>query len=214
MAELERVSVYVADDHPLFLTGLTTAVRERPELELVGSSDDGRVALDEITALKPAVAVLDLRMPTLDGLRVMNALRRDGSTTAALILSAHVESSLVYEALAGGARGYLSKLAGEQAVCEAIVAVARGDTVLPPEIQPHLLEEIRRRGTPDRPLLSDREREVLRLLADGSAVPVIAEQLHLSPATVRTHLQNLYEKLGVSSQAAAVASAMRLGLLE
>jgi len=210
----ERVTVYVADDHPLFLDGLTKAIRARPELELVGASDDGRVALGDIVELAPAVAVLDLRMPTLDGLRVLNALRRDGLPTAALILSAHVESTLVYEALAAGARGYLSKLTSEQAVCEAIGAVARGETVLPPEVQPALLDEIRRRGTPDRPLLSDREHEVLRLLADGSAVPRIADQLHLSPATVRTHLQNLYEKLGVSSQAAAVASAMRLGLLE
>jgi two-component system nitrate/nitrite response regulator NarL len=210
----ERVTVYVADDHPLFLDGLAKAIRARPELELVGSSDDGRVALSDIVDLAPAVAVLDLRMPTLDGLRVLNALRRDGLPTAALILSAHVESTVVYEALAAGARGYLSKLTSEQAVCEAIAAVARGETVLPPEVQPALLDEIRRRGTPDRPLLTDREHEVLRLLADGSAVPRIADQLHLSPATVRTHLQNLYEKLGVSSQAAAVASAMRLGLLE
>ncbi len=210
----ERVTVYVADDHPLFLDGLAKAIRARPELELVGASDDGRVALSDIAELAPAVAVLDLRMPTLDGLRVLNALRRDGLPTAALILSAHVESTLVYEALAAGARGYLSKLTSEQAVCEAIGAVARGETVLPPEVQPALLDEIRRRGTPDRPLLSEREHEVLCLLADGSAVPRIAEQLHLSPATVRTHLQNLYEKLGVSSQAAAVASAMRLGLLE
>jgi two-component system nitrate/nitrite response regulator NarL len=210
----ERVTVYVADDHPLFLDGLSKAIRARPELELVGASDAGRLALSEIAELAPAVAVLDLRMPTLDGLRVLNALRRDGLPTAALILSAHVESSLVYEAIAAGARGYLSKLTSEQEVCEAISAVARGETVLPPEVQPALLDEIRRRGTPDRPLLSERELEVLRLLADGLAVPRIAEELHLSPATVRTHLQNLYEKLGVSSQAAAVASAMRLGLLE
>jgi len=159
---LERVTVYVADDHPLFLDGLTKAIRARPELELVGSSDDGRVALSDIVDLAPAVAVLDLRMPTLDGLRVLNALRRDGLPTAPLILSAHVESTLVYEALAAGARGYLSKLTSEQAVCEAIGAVARGETVLPPEVQPALLEEIRRRGTPDRPLLSDREHEPVR----------------------------------------------------
>jgi two-component system nitrate/nitrite response regulator NarL len=209
-----RVTVFVADDHPLFLDGLTKAIRRRPELELVGSTDDGRAALREITEIAPDVAVLDLRMPGLDGLRILNAMRRDRLATAALVLSAHIESGLVYEALASGARGYLSKLTSEQAVCEAIGAVARGETVLPPEVQPALLDEIRRRGTPDRPLLSDREREVLRLLADGSAVPQIAGQLHLSPATVRTHLQNLYEKLGVSSQPAAVASAMRQGLLE
>jgi two-component system nitrate/nitrite response regulator NarL len=131
-----------------------------------------------------------------------------------LILSAHDESHLVYEAHAAGASGFLSTLTPEATVCDGIAAVARGESVLPQELQPGLLAEIRGRHEADRPRLTDREQEILRLLADGLSAPRIAEALHLSPATVRTYLQGLYEKLGVSTQAAAVAVAMRQGLLE
>ncbi len=209
-----RTTVYLAEDHPLYLAGLTEEIRRRPELELVGASAGGREALAGILELRPEVAVLDVRMPGLDGPAVLNAIRRESLPTAVLFLSAHVESTVVYDALAAGASGYLSKLTEGPRVCEAIAAVARGETVLPPEIQPALVEEIRRRRIGERPLLTTREHEVLRLLADGFTVPRMAETLHLGAATIRTHLQNLYEKLQVSTQAAAVAAAMRLGLLE
>jgi two-component system nitrate/nitrite response regulator NarL len=209
-----RTTVFLAEDHPLYLAGLADTIRRRPELELVGTSEDGREALAGIVRLQPEVAVLDVRMPGLDGPAVMNAIQRENLPTAVLFLSAHVESGLVYDALASGASGYLSKLTEGGRVCEAIEALGRGETVLPPEIQPGLLDEMRRRRIGDRPLLTSREREVLRLLADGLTVPRIAEELHLGQATIRTHLQNLYEKLEVSTQAAAVAAAMRLGLLE
>lgn len=209
-----RVSVYIAEDHPLFLDGLTHAIKGRPDLEFVGSSRDGRQALSDLRALHPDVVVLDLRMPELDGHAVLNAMDRDGLNTKALVLSAHVESHLIYETLEAGASGFLSKLTDEQTVCDAIAAVARGDSVLPQELQPGLLAEIRQRRAEDRPRLTEREQAILVLLADGLTAPKIAEMLHLSPATVRTHLQNLYEKLDVSTQAAAVAVAMRQGLLE
>lgn len=214
MGDSPRITVYVADDHPLFLAGVVRAIKERPDLELVGCSVDGRQALEGITALKPAVAVLDLRMPGLDGMAVLNAIIRDELPTRVLVLSAHVESTLVFDSLAAGASGFKSKMAGDQAVCEAIVAIARGEPVLPQELQPGLLDEIRHRRVRDRVRLTSRELEILRLLAEGLAAPRIAEELHLSPATVRSHLQNLYEKLEVSTQAAAVAAAMRQGLLE
>ena len=213
-AERGRVTVYVADDHPIFLAGIARAIKARPELELVGTAQEGRQALAEIIASRPEIAVLDMRIPGLSGMELVQAITRDGLLTQVLFLSAEVASAVVYDAVAAGARGYLSKLSSEREVCEAIAAVARGEIVLPPELQPGLVEEIRRRSGPGRPVLTGREREVLRLVADGLAVPAISERLHLSQATVRTHVQHLFEKLGVSSQAAAVAQAMRLRLLE
>ena len=213
-AERARITVYVADDHPLFLAGMLRAVRSRPAFELVGSAGDGEQALREISALRPQIAVLDVRMPGLAGIEVMSAIARAEVPTRVLCLSAEVASAIVYDAIAAGARGYLSKLASEQEVCDAIGAVARGEIVMPAELAPALIEEIHRRASPDRTLLTAREREILRLVADGMAVPAISETLHLSPATVRTHLQHLYEKLEVSGQAVAVARAMRLGLLQ
>ena len=211
---MSRVRVFVADDHPMYREGLVRAIRERPDLELVGECADGRTALPEIRRLTPDVAVLDVRMPGLTGTEVLNAIARERIATRVVFLSANVDSDLVYRAVALGAAAYLSKEADRAAIFDAVAAVARGQTVLSPEIQSGLAAQIQLRETETRPVLSPREQEVLRLIAEGSSAPEIARQLHLSPSTVKTHLQSLYEKLGVSDRAAAVASAMRAGLLE
>ncbi|MGH2955225.1 MAG: response regulator [Solirubrobacterales bacterium] len=211
----ERVSVLVADDHPIYREGIVRAVKERPDLELVGEAADGRQALDEIKRLGPAVAVLDIRMPGLDGTQVLSALRRDGVETEVLFLSAFMEPELAYRTVAAGAKGYLSKESSRQEVCEAITTIARGGTALAPEVQAGLASEIRDRergGGP--PRLSEREQQVLRLIAEGLSAPEIGKQIQIGTTTVKSHLHTLYEKLGVSDRAAAVAEAMRRGLLE
>jgi two-component system nitrate/nitrite response regulator NarL len=131
-----------------------------------------------------------------------------------VFLSAYVDSAVAYRAVAEGAAGFLSKEASSQSVCEAIVAASRGETVMSPEVQSGIAEEIRLRSAPERLSLSARENEVLALIAEGLSAPDIGKRLHLSPATIKGHLQSLYEKLGVSERAAAVAEAMRRGLLE
>jgi two-component system nitrate/nitrite response regulator NarL len=206
--------VFVADDHPLVREGLVRALADQPSLELVGSAGDGREALEGIRRIQPDVALLDVKMPELDGIAVVRALQRDESPTRVVFLSAYVDSAVAYRALAEGAVGFLSKEASASAVCEAIVAAHRGETVMSPEVQGGIAEEIRLRAAPERIALSPREREVLALIADGMSAPDIAKRLHLSPATVKGHLHGLYEKLGVSERAAAVAEAMRRGLLE
>jgi two-component system nitrate/nitrite response regulator NarL len=210
-----RVRVLVADDHPLYREGIVRAIKERPDLDLVAEAGDGRDALDEIKRLEPDVAVLDIRMPGLEGIQVLNALSRDEVATSVLFLSAFMEDELAYQAVAGGAKGYLSKESSRQEICEAIATVARGGTVMAPEAQAGLAEQVRERERAEgRPELSPRELEVLHLIADGLSAPDIGKQIHLSPATVKTHLRSLYEKLGVSDRAAAVAEGMRRGLLE
>jgi two-component system nitrate/nitrite response regulator NarL len=210
-----RVRVVVADDHPLFREGIERAVRERPELELIASAGDGRRALGLIRDLEPVVAVLDLRLPGLDGLQILNAVTRDGLPTRVLFLSASGDPELVYRAVQGGAAGYFRKEADRQAILDAIAAVARGGTVIDPDLQAGVFDQIRLRGTGDeRPILTAREREVLTLMAEGLSGPQIAERLIVAVPTVKTHQARLYEKLGVSERAAAVAEAMRRGLLE
>ena len=210
-----RVRVLVADDHPVYREGIVRAVKERPDLELVGEAEDGRAALEAIRREQPDVALLDIRMPGLEGPQVLNAMRRDGVKTHVIFLSAFMESELAYETVAAGARGYLSKEAARQEICDAIVSVARGGTALAPEVQAGLAAQIQERERIDAaPRLTDREQEVLRLIADGLSAPEIGRQIHLSPTTVKSHLHKLYEKLGVSDRAAAVAEAMRRGLLE
>jgi two-component system, NarL family, nitrate/nitrite response regulator NarL len=209
-----RISVLVADDHPVYREGIVRAVRERPELELIGEVASGREALAAIQALAPAVAVLDMKMPDLDGRQVLTAIKRDGLATKVVFVSAYLDSEVVYAAIGGGARGYLSKDATRQQICDAIAAVARGGTVFAAEVQTGLAHEIQLRSTDDTILLTPREREILALTAQGFLAPEIGRRLFLSPATVKTHLQRLYGKLGVSDRAAAVAEAMRRGLLE
>jgi two-component system nitrate/nitrite response regulator NarL len=211
----DRVRVLVADDHPVYREGIVRAINERPDLELVGEAGDGREALDRIKELEPDVAVLDIRMPGLDGTQVLAAIRRDSTATQVLFLTAFMEPDLAYRTVAEGAKGYLSKSAARQEICEAIVTVARGGTALAPEAQEGIAQEIQERErSGGRPELTSREGEVLGLIADGLSAPQIAKELHLSTTTVKTHLHTLYEKLGVSDRAAAVAEAMRRGLLE
>jgi two-component system nitrate/nitrite response regulator NarL len=212
--QTQRTTVLVADDHPLYREAVARAVRARPEFELVGEASDGREALESIRADRPDVAVLDVEMPSLRGVEIVEALRRDGVATRVILLSAHLESETVYEAVAGGVSAYLSKASPGDRICEAIAAVARGDVILPAEVQAGLAAEIRLRTEPGRPALSPREQEVLVLIADGLTAPAVGRELHLSTATVKSHLKTLYEKLGVSDRAAAVAEAMRRGLME
>ena len=206
--------VLVADDHPIYREGLTRGIKEWPELELVGEAADGREALEAIRSLAPDVAVLDVRMPGLGGLDVLNALVRDRLTTRVVFLSANVDGATVYRAVAAGAGAFLSKEASRREIFEAVSTVARGETFLSSTELTALAGQVRLRAAADRPVLSAREREILGMTADGVSAPDIAARLHLSPATVKTHLRSLYEKLGVSDRAAAVAAAMRAGLLE
>jgi two-component system, NarL family, nitrate/nitrite response regulator NarL len=214
-AKSERVTVVVADDHPIYREGIVRAINERPDLELVGEAADGRQALEQIKELAPEVAVLDIRMPGLDGTQVLAAMRRDGLETEVLFLSAFMEPELAYRTVASGARGYLSKESSRQEVCEAVLTIARGGTALAAEAQAGLAREIQERErTGGPPQLTDREQQVLDLVAQGHSAPEIGRRIHLSTTTVKSHLHSLYEKLGVSDRAAAVAEAMRRGLLE
>jgi two-component system, NarL family, nitrate/nitrite response regulator NarL len=211
----DRVTVLVADDHPIYREGIVRAIKERPDLDLVGEAGDGREALDEIKRLAPTVAVLDIRMPIMDGTQVLSAIRRDGLETKVLFLSAFMEPELAYKTVAAGARGYLSKESSRQEVCEAIAEIARGGTALAAAAQAGLAQQIQERErTGGPPRLTEREQEVLQLVSEGLSAPDIGKRIHLSTTTVKSHLHSLYEKLGVSDRAAAVAEAMRRGLIE
>jgi len=206
--------VVVADDHPVFRSGLVSAIEKTGGLKLVGQAETGRGALELIRELEPEVAVIDLKMPELDGLQVMRAVAADGLTTRILFLSGYLQSTAVYRAIEAGAQGYMSKDSNPDSICDAIFAVAAGETVLSPEVQRSIGEEIRLRAPESPASLSEREREILVLTADGHSASDIGERLFLSHATVKTHLQRIYQKLGVSDRASAVAEAMRAGILE
>ena len=210
----KKITVVVADDHPLYRDGVVRALSASGQIDVVAEAGDGRSALTAIREHVPEVALVDYRLPELDGVAIVHAVNRDGLTTRVLLVSAFTDSGVVYKALETGAAGFLSKEARREQIVDAVLACARGETVLPPEVATGLASEIRLRKQHDAPALTEREREILRLIADGKSLPTIAKELFLGVTTVKTHVQHLYEKLGVSDRAAAVASAMRRGLLE
>ena len=209
-----KVRVVVADDHPLYREGVVRALQATGQIEVLAEAEDGRQALRQIEEHQPQVAVLDYKLPELDGVQVTHAVIRDGFPTRVLMLSAFTESGIVYKALETGASGFIAKEARQLQIIDAVLACARGENVLPPELASGLVSEIRLRAANDAPVLTKRESEILRLIASGKSLPQIASELFLGVTTVKTHVQHLYEKLGVSDRAAAVAEAMRRGLIE
>ena len=209
-----KVRVVVGDDHPLFREGAVRALTGSGQIQVVGEASDGQQALDLVLELRPDVALLDLRMPVLDGSQVAAALARKELPTRVLLLSAYTEPALVFQALQLGAAGYLPKESSRAQIVAAVLDCAAGKDVLAPELASGLAAEIRRRAEPSGPTLSPREREVLQLIAAGESIPEMAKELFLAPSTIKTHVHRLYEKLGVTDRAAAVAEAMRRGLLE
>jgi two-component system, NarL family, nitrate/nitrite response regulator NarL len=207
------IRVLVADDHPVYLDGIAAAIERATDLELTATSRDAAAALRQIRADPPDVAVLDLRMPGMTTEAALAELAGDELDVAVLILSVHVGGEEVHECLSLGAAGYVAKDADRAEICEAIRHVARGRAALSTAVQTNVAAELRARRDDAPALLSPREHEVLELLATGASTPVIAEQLFLSPATVKTHLHHLYEKLEVSDRAAAVAEGLRRGLI-
>lgn len=210
----QRVRVVVADDHPLFRDGLVRALTGSGLVEVVAEAEDGPSALAAIKEHRPQVALLDHQMPGMDGAQVAAAVLRDELPTRVLLVSANQDATIVYHALQQGAAGYLPKESSRTEIVNAVLDCANGKDVVAPQLASGLAVEIRRRAEPSGPTLSAREREVLTLIAEGGSIPAIAKQLFLAPSTVKTHVQRLYEKLGVGDRAAAVAEAMRRGLLE
>jgi two-component system nitrate/nitrite response regulator NarL len=206
--------VYIAEDHPVFQDAVARAVRTRPDLELVGTANDGRTALEEIRRISPSVALLDQTLPGLNGIDVARAIVRDALPTRVLMLSADSSSGMVYDAVRLGVAGFLTKAATLDQICNTVAAVGRGETVLAQEIQSGLVTELRERERHDVPLLSQRESQVLALIAQGLSGPEIGARLFISSSTVKSHVKSVLEKLGVSDRAAAVAEGMRRGLIE
>lgn len=191
---------------------LARLVREHAALELVGEAADGEQALGMVGSLAPDVALLDVRMPGLDGLGLLRRLRADGSSVRVLLISGSDDSEIAHEAIGQGAAGFLSKDSEENEICDAIIAVADGRSVLSTVLQSGVLDLIRERSGGS-VQLSGRERELLELAAQGLTTAEIAERLYLSPNTVKTYWQRLYEKLGARDRASAIAEAIRRGLL-
>jgi two-component system nitrate/nitrite response regulator NarL len=209
-----RVTVVVVDDHPFFRDGVTRGLARDGRIEVLGEAATGAEALAVIGRELPDVALVDYQLPDMNGVDVTHALRRDSVATRVLLVSAFTDGAVVFRALEEGAAGYLAKDASRTELIDAVLQVARGETVIPGGLTEGLAAQIRLRAQPSAPALTPRELDVLKGFARGLSIPQLAAELFVAPSTVKTHTQRLYEKLGVSDRAAAVAAAMRLRLLE
>lgn len=210
----DTTRVLIADDHPLVLQALRRALRPSRLLDVVGEAHDGAEALAKAERIQPDLILTDVRMPGPDGFGILERCRELGLETRVVFLSAFAEGPLIYDAIAAGAAGYISKRTPPDGLRQAVEAVARGETVIPDDVQSAVAGEIRTRAADRYPTLSPRELEILELVAAGQTSATIAEALYLSEPTIKAHLRTAYGKLGVSDRASAVAEAMRRRLID
>ncbi|MEV6039606.1 response regulator transcription factor [Nonomuraea sp. NPDC052116] len=201
-----RLRLLIADDHPIVRDGLRAALGGEPDLEIVGEAANGAEAVRLAAELEPDIVLMDLRMPGMDGVTAIRCL--SGTGPRVLVLTTF--DTDVLPALEAGATGYLLKDAPPEELVRAVRATHRGETVLAPAVAGRLAAALRK---PTRGRLSNRELEVLRLVAGGATNKVAAASLFISEASVKTHLLHIYAKLDVRDRASAVAEAYRRGLL-
>jgi DNA-binding NarL/FixJ family response regulator len=204
------IRLLIVDDHPVVRDGLRGMFIGEPGFEVVGEAATGKEAVTLAEALRPDVVLMDLRMPEMDGVTAIGALRERGVPSRVLVLTTYDTDRDVLPAVEAGATGYLLKDAPRAELLRAVQAAARGEAVLSPSVATRLLGQVR---APAREPLSQRELEVLGLIARGFSNRDAAAHLFISEATVKTHLLHVYAKLGVKDRAAAVATAFERGLL-
>ena len=210
MTDVAPIRVLIADDHPVVRDGLRGMLAGEPDLEVVGEAGDGIEVLANVDNLRPDVILMDLRMPGMGGVDAIRALTERRSPARVLVLTTYDSDRDVVPALGAGATGYLLKDAPRAELVRAIRAAARGEVVLAPSVATRLVTQLR---SPAQETLSERELEVLTLIAQGETNRGAAARLFVSEATIKTHLLHIYAKLDVGDRAAAVAVAYERGLL-
>jgi DNA-binding NarL/FixJ family response regulator len=215
------IKILIADDHELMRSGLRSMLDAQPDMEVVGEAEDGAQAVEEAVRLHPDVAIMDIRMPRLDGIEATRRLMSQGDAAPkVLVLTTFDLDEYVYEALRAGAGGFMLKDAPPGQLAEAVRTVAAGEALLAPAVTKRLLERFVRQPPSDTARqesfaeLTDRELEVLRAMTRGMSNAEIGEELFLSEATVKTHVTRILSKLGVRDRVQAVVLAYESGLVE
>ena len=205
------IRVLITDDHGVVRQGLRMFLSLDPDIQVVGEAQDGREALAMARELKPDVVLMDLLMPVMDGLESIKAIRTELPEVEVIALTSVLEGASVTGAIRAGAIGYLLKDTDAEGLHQAIRGAAEGGVHLSPEAAAHLMREVRAPENPE--ALSDRETEVLRLLARGKANKQIASELYIEEHTVKAHVSSILMKLGVQSRTQAALHAVRTGLV-
>jgi DNA-binding NarL/FixJ family response regulator len=207
----DTLRIILADDHTVMRAGLVALLASEPTIDIVGEAGDGRAAVELVNRLEPDLALLDLRMPVLDGVGATAEIVASRPGTRVLILTTYDTDTEIEHAVEAGATGYLLKDATREQLVEAVHSASRGETVLAPRVAQRLVARMRQ---PAPVTLTAREVDVLNAVADGLSNPEIGRRLVISEATVKTHLLRIFAKLNVSDRTRAVVLALEGGLLD
>jgi len=215
---MKKLRILLADDHIVVRTGLRALLERQPNLEVVGESENGRETVELAASLGPDVVVMDVAMPVLNGIEATKTIVTQCPTTAVVILSMHADESYVMRALKAGARGYLLKDSAAADLISAIQAVSQNKSFFSPKVSSILAEDyvrvLKQKGAVDSyDLLTNREREILQLLAEGKANKEVATALNISPYTVETHRSHILQKLNLHNPAELILYAVRKGII-
>jgi two-component system NarL family response regulator len=203
-----RIQIVVADDHPIVREGIVANHKQQRDLKVIGEANDGAEVLALIKQNRPDIALLDLRMPQMNGLQVLMALSELKLETKVIVMTTFENEEDIQGSMKAGARAYLLKDCPQQILVDAIRRVHRGEVYLPPQIAQKLVDRMQK------PQLSPRELEVLKAVAAGKSNKEIGVQLFISEGTVKTHVESLLDKLGVATRTSAVQAAVRRGLVQ
>ena len=209
------IRVMVVDDHTVVRDGVTSMLNRQEDFTVVGEATGGKEAVETARTLRPDVILMDLRMPGMDGVEAMRRIRAEDPRVRFLVLTTFDSDDYIFDAIEAGAKGYLLKDASREELFEAVRTVHRGESLVQPGVAAKLLDRFAELSRPASaaPILSDREVEVLRLMATGSANKEIAASLSISESTVKTHVANIFHKLDVNDRTEAVTTAMQKGII-
>jgi len=215
---MRKIRVLLADDHKLIRSGLRLLLEQQPDLTVVGEANDGRETVAMAKSLKPEVVVMDIGMPSLNGIEAALQITQANPDICVVMLSMHADESYVLRALKAGAKGYLLKDSAESDLIKAVHVVAEGKSFFSPAVSKVLLDDyvrkLRRSGAEDAyDLLTPREREILQLVAEGKSNKDVANLLNLSVYTVETHRSNIMEKLNLKGIPELILFAVRKGII-
>ncbi len=212
---MEAIKILIADDHPVVREGLNAMLSREVDFKVIGEAKDGAEAVSKVKELKPDVVLMDLRMPEMDGVEAMRQIRSIDADVKFIILTTYSDDDYIFSGIEAGARAYLLKDAPRDELFKAIRAVYKGESLIQPVVASKLLDRFSQlsRRTPSGEELSERELEVLCLMAKGAANKEISAELKIAQSTVKTHITNIFQKLGVNDRTEAVTQAIKKGLI-